>query len=317
VPVQPEGSGPYGWAICTTCVGLMAMGEIELAESLVDRTERTERDTSEDDPVFVACLRVARAYLQLFSGSLATALANLVAVRTLVDGIGHGMGGAMSRCLLVAAYAETGSYDHTAAAARDLHSVREAENLRFLLDRSSAFLGRATLEAGRVHEAIALLEPLLGRPDPQVVASARSCLARALVAAGDLDSAEREARATLDQGARFPSTHPAAFCALALVAMRRGALSDALAFAERGLAVGSRGVWLRDGSILRLARAETLHALGQIGDARDAIREARDRILRIASTLDDPELGRSYVTNITANARTLELASAWLDREST
>jgi hypothetical protein len=63
-------------------------------------------------------------------------------------------------------------------------------------------------------------------------------------------------------------------------------------------------------------RAEALHALGKSEDARAAIGEARDRILRIAATLSDAELHESYMTNITANARTLELATEWLHEDS-
>jgi hypothetical protein len=67
------------------------------------------------------------------------------------------------------------------------------------------------------------------------------------------------------------------------------------------------------GSLLHLARAEALRALGRTNDANGAITHARDRVLRIAATLDgDPVLRESYLAGITSNARTLELARAWL-----
>jgi hypothetical protein len=131
-------------------------------------------------------------------------------------------------------------------------------------------------------------------------------------ATGDLDSAAREASDALEESASNPSTVPTALGALGLVALHRGQFADAIAIADRGLDAESRRSWLRDGSILRLVRAEALCALGKNEDAHAAIREARERILRFASTLDDPELRESYKTNIAANARTLTLASEWL-----
>jgi len=116
----------------------------------------------------------------------------------------------------------------------------------------------------------------------------------------------------LTDGHNFLSRQPTALAALALVAIQRRQPAEALALAERGLAAASRGSWLREGSILRLVRAEALHALGQRCDARAVVAEARERIERIAATLEDPELRSDYLTNIAANARTLQLAQIWL-----
>jgi hypothetical protein len=62
---------------------------------------------------------------------------------------------------------------------------------------------------------------------------------------------------------------------------------------------------------LRLARAEAPHALGRTEDARGALREERDRVLRTAATLEEDDR-TSYLTNVTANVRTLALAKNWL-----
>jgi hypothetical protein len=142
--------------------------------------------------------------------------------------------------------------------------------------------------------------------------TARARLAQALIAVGDLDTAQREASTALDGASDWPSTQPTALGALALIAFRRCQFIDAVALADRGLGAGARGGWLRDGSILRVVRAEALHALGKREEAHATIREARDRVLRIAATLDGAALSQSYVTHIEANARTLELASEWL-----
>jgi hypothetical protein len=54
-----------------------------------------------------------------------------------------------------------------------------------------------------------------------------------------------------------------------------------------------------------------LQALGRTEDARAALGEARERVLRIASTLDADDRA-SYLANVDANVRTLALATEWL-----
>ena len=114
----------------------------------------------------------------------------------------------------------------------------------------------------------------------------------------------------------FPSVRQAASAALALIELHRNEPEAALAFAEQALDDGAGTNWLRLGSVLRLARAEALHALGNRADAHRAIREGRDRILAVAATLEEMGLSRSYLTNVRANSRTLALARAWLECSS-
>jgi len=97
--------------------------------------------------------------------------------------------------------------------------------------------------------------------------------------------------------------------ALAQLALLRGRPADALAFSDRGLAAEAHA---SEASILRLTRAEALHALGRTSDACVAIGEGRGRILAMADSLDDPDLRASFLRTVSANARTLELANEWL-----
>jgi tetratricopeptide (TPR) repeat protein len=291
-------------------------GEIESADAVLESAEALQRSPAEDDLGFVACMRIARGCSQLLSGDLARALASLSEARSLSDRIAFATCQALSRNLLVAAHAEAGCSDSAEATARELLSLCEPSRLRLYSEHGETYLATARLDARRVPEAIKMLRPLLDGHNIYLLASARSRLSHALVAAGDLTSAEREATATLEQGAGFPSARAAALGALALVALHRGRWSDALGLAQRGLDLASRGGWLRDGSVLRLARAEALHALGRWDDARAAIREARDRIQRIAATLDQPEQRESFITNVDANARTLKLAHEWVGEET-
>jgi eukaryotic-like serine/threonine-protein kinase len=115
----------------------------------------------------------------------------------------------------------------------------------------------------------------------------------------------------------FPRDLAEALCVSALIELRRERPELALALSERAIEAATRGVVPVTRSNLLLTRAESLRALGRTDEAYTGIREARDRVLRIASTLVDAELRNSYLTHVTANARTLQLASAWLGADST
>jgi hypothetical protein len=66
------------------------------------------------------------------------------------------------------------------------------------------------------------------------------------------------------------------------------------------------------GGFVRLAHAEALHATGAHAAAREAIAGARDRLRAIAGKIDDPAYRRSFLEDVPENARTFELARAWL-----
>jgi tetratricopeptide (TPR) repeat protein len=330
---EPVPSGPQGFVTFTICGALTATGELDLARAVLERAEALLTG-DDDDPVFVVNLLLARSYLRLVTGDLARALSSLLEARALADRIDLATHRAASRCLLIGGFAAAGSLERAEVEARELASLYEdmtggraptgrsvaqprsipsgRGSRRHYSARSALFLAAAQLDLNHVREAISLVMPFLDAPDRQVALGARSRLAHALLAAGDLESAAREATAVIDEGAGFPSMLPTALGALALIALRRGQAADALALVDRGIAASARGSWLRDGSILRLARAEALHALGRVDEARVSLREARQAVLHVAATLE-PELRSGYLTHIAANARTLELASQWLD----
>jgi tetratricopeptide (TPR) repeat protein len=109
----------------------------------------------------------------------------------------------------------------------------------------------------------------------------------------------------------FPAVQSVAYAALGLVYLARQRPAEGLALIERSPDAGSPA----NRSTRYLARAELLRALGRTADAEAAIREARERILRIAGSLHDPEVRQTYKANVGVNARTLALAETWLGPE--
>jgi hypothetical protein len=312
-PVEPEPSGPYGLAINGTCMALSATGQLDLARSLLGRAEALESATSDPDLAFVFWLRIRRGFFQTMFGELGSALATLAEGRRLAhrteDARGRGSVGMMT----VEVLAQTGHCDRADAVLQDLRAFCEPRRLGVYADWGTLHLALARVITRGAAAAMPSLSALLDRPDRFLASSARAYIAEALAKSGDLEAATREATRSLQEGAAFPVMQGHCLGVQGLVALRGGQPAEALAFAQRGLEAESRAPWPSVGSLLRLVRAEALRALGRTDDADVSIRDARDRVLRIAATLEgEPELRRSYLANIDANARTLELAREWL-----
>jgi hypothetical protein len=308
VSLQPEPSGPYGFSVQSMCFALGAHGQSELARPFLERAEGVEKSASDPDPVFVAWLRLARAWLHLYGEELGGALANAREAQSLADHAHAPTAQAQARVMHVMTLAQTGDCKRAETCANDLLKFSDPIGFIFYRDWARYALALAQVNANRAAEAVASLREFVARADPDstLVGSAWGLLAHALVEGGDLDAGAREAEAL---AAKFPGR---AVVALALLAIRRHEPAQALALAERRLDAPFRGE-AHVVSVLRLVRAEALKELGRTEDARIAIREARDRVLRNAATLDgDAELQQAYVTNVGAHARTLELAAQCL-----
>ena len=316
VPVEPQPSGPYGFATFCAAQGVAYAGRLDDARSLLERAERAESGSVDVDPVFVMWLRIASGYLQLLSGELGSALAHLSEGRALADRTGAAFGQAMAGVLTVSVLAQTGHVERAAAAARETLVFCEPMRLHMTADWTTLFLAGTKVVGERAADAIAALRSLLDRHDRRLVTCARALLSQALLICGNVDEAAVEATVATTEGALFPREQAVALASHALIELRLDRPLNALALARRGLDPTLPATYPVAYATLHLARAEALHALGQTPDAHAAIREARDRILRIAATLDELELRESYVTNVDANARTLKLAREWLGEEA-
>jgi hypothetical protein len=104
--------------------------------------------------------------------------------------------------------------------------------------------------------------------------------------------------------------------ALAARAHAQLALGDraaAVADAEASVALLDELGEIDEGeTIVRLVYAEALYENGEHIAARAAIERARDRVLALGNKIADPVLRETCLTRVPENARTLELARAWL-----
>jgi hypothetical protein len=138
-------------------------------------------------------------------------------------------------------------------------------------------------------------------------------LAEVLRRAGDLEGADRELAAALAMA--VPLERPGVLGSLAALRLAQGRAGEALAAAEEAAATaaGIGGCGMFRGAMIRLARAEALHATGAGDAARAAITDARAHLLAIADEIGDPAYRQSFLDGVPENARTFALARAWLD----
>jgi tetratricopeptide (TPR) repeat protein len=142
----------------------------------------------------------------------------------------------------------------------------------------------------------------------------RWVLAEVLRRQGDLDEAERELAAALAMAA--PLDRPGILGTLAAVRLAQGRVIEAREAAEEAVArctAMGGGCGMFRGPAIRLARAELLHATGELDAARAAIAEARARLLAVADKIIDPDRRAGFLEGVPENARTLALARVWID----
>ncbi|MDC3960275.1 protein kinase, partial [Polyangium jinanense] len=233
----------------------------------------------------------------------------------------------------LASYEQADDRRHAAAIRLTIHALylylgayaRVEEELRALPqdDQESAvytvgvrgILAFMLAERGALGEARALAESVrdaavtLGSPYFECVTRER--LASILLRTGDLDAAEREARAAKELAGTTP-WRTAAEARLAAILLRQQRADEALRLTEDAVTQydASGGIGLHD-MYLRLTHAEALHATGHHARARTVLLEVRDLLLSRAAKVQDPELRRSFLENVPENARILALAAAW------
>jgi len=159
-------------------------------------------------------------------------------------------------------------------------------------------------------EAADPLAQLARAPLPTVAGTAQSNVAYALMAAGDLAGAERAAKEGLAKSTGMTVLEAQAQAVLAAVHMASGRVQDALAAADTALALPVMG-FPRHLDECELIRAEALMAVGRTEDALAAIQAARAHVLGTAASLDDEDRS-SYLTQVRASVRILDLAREWL-----
>src|SRR6185295_11939914 len=149
----------------------------------------------------------------------------------------------------------------------------------------AVFLALALAESGAVEEAVSTLLPYISRGGYEGL-SAEAFHGFVLYRGGRIQEADARMRARQSELGRFLLTTLPSCVPRSAAALERGEPTEALKVVESGL---SRLAGLTNvAAALHLHRVRALSQLGRDSEARDALQNARDWLLAIRDTIEDP-----------------------------
>ncbi|WP_437337887.1 protein kinase domain-containing protein [Sorangium sp. So ce394] len=312
----PDAAAAVAVTLYKSICHLVVTGHAPLAASLLSWMEAVVRPVEEHDPSARGLLDLSRSFYAAWADEDPWS-----GLRWAESALEHLEQGGSSTDLLQARIDISLNLWFLGAFARAERALCESpectdEELWIVAVNRSLVLGGIMIAQGKLEEARAVAEGML------VAWRARSAIAEGMghsllaelsLLHGELEAAEREALTAREQLAGMPNTQTPVIMSLALIRLAQGRIAEALAAAKEGMAQYEALQMLSArGSRARLIYAEVLMAAGAREEAHVEIAVARARLLENAAKIGDPELRRSFLEDIRENARTLELARAWL-----
>jgi hypothetical protein len=312
--IQPAATREWGISAGLLLALFAEFGQREMALRVKERLDATPIG-QDVDPAFLGYQQAAGSSFSDLTDDPAGQLAGARAALRSFEHAGDELGLLSARAFaLPAALSNVGHY----AAARQMADAAAAAALARGLDYlHDLAVFQAEVAAATAGDRTALQRILARRRDSSNVnlqayllfLPVLAELANSPVDLEALAGAEAEAREWLKNGLVFPRARAWNTGFLALAAVARGAWSEALSLANSVLA--ERGLGYPRTEAL-VARAQALHSLGRLDEAREAIAGARSRVFaqadRFADASDrDVYLARQFVS------RTLALAAEWLN----
>ncbi|WP_437320152.1 protein kinase domain-containing protein [Sorangium sp. So ce385] len=313
----PDAAAAVASTLRKGMVHLLTNGQPEVTQHLLRWLEAIVEPVAELDPRARGLRDMARSFHVMYADEdLWSGLRWAEAALESLEQAGSQVDIARARAYIAMGLWLLGAY------ARAEQTVRKAllctdEEVWIAVGNHSLILGWILIDKGEIEEARLIAEAMIDagrlRRVPFYEGMGRALLADALFERGDLETAEREALSALAALSSAPPRRLALMRTLAAIRLAQGRVAEALADAEEALAgyEAPRMSFIK-GSFARLTHAEALMAAGNQRRALAAIAVARARLLENAAKIGDPELRRSFLEDVRENARTLELARAWL-----
>jgi tetratricopeptide (TPR) repeat protein/predicted Ser/Thr protein kinase len=313
-------------ALSDASLQLSIAGHLELALTIRVRVELAAAERAPLPPDVGARINKARAYHAYFvEGDLEAFLDLMAEVVAGYERAGDRRNACSAGSDLGFANLAVGAYAEAAAVLRKVLETADRMGLVTAAASARQNLGMVLARLGELAEARLLEEQAIlsfsAQRDRRMEGGARIYLAVIHLESGDLERAAEEAKAAIDVMQTAPSMRIHAFATLAAVRLSEGRIDEALALVrammasleEQTASLESLGDSADAESFIRLAHAEVLRAAGEVEASREAIRAARERLLARAGHFRREALRDQFLRAVPENARTLELARAWLD----
>ncbi len=313
-----EVSGDDAWRaqmICLCCCGnyLIFGGLYAAADALITHLDEVAAQRSTFDPEVVAVLHELRAFRASAAGDPASCLVHLRNAASSFEQAGDLRNAVTSSTNVGSILTELGDFEgaeetlRSALASATRLGLDDATGL-VLHNLGHALLHRGSLEEARATEQKALLA-FHRQGGARLEGVTRYYIAKIALLSGDLEAAEREARAAAELLVAAPPMRPAAFAILSRVLLAKGHTGDALASAREAYGQLEELGSVEEGeATVRLAYAEALTASGRVAEAAHVLAAARQQLLERAAKISDAAWRERFLTQVPDNARTLALA---------
>jgi tetratricopeptide (TPR) repeat protein len=314
---EPGAVGSLAQALALAVFILDSQGDFALAASALRRSDATVERVASKDPIARGWNGLAHAYHEPWANE--DPWAGLVHAEAAWESFkeANHKRGALATQIFIGMNAWC--LGDLARAERELRATLVVDQeLGLLSPLRTYFFAETLAERGQLDEArrvaTGLIEAGSALGTTFLEGRGHAALAGVLFRQGELEAAEREALASIEQLVTLRLETTAATGTLARVRLAQGRVDEALAGAEEAMgACESLGSFGFRGALVQLVFAEALWAAGHRDRARAAIASARDRLRLRAALIEDPALARSFLESISENARTIELARRWLD----
>jgi len=303
-------------AMAAVAAALLHLGEHHLAAEPCARVRAAEARFRDDPSVHRAVLRMRAVEAQL-AGDLGVARALYAQLAEDQERAGNLRRACHHRVLAAWLCGELGAHEEAIDILRVAQADAERLGIASIEAMAKGHMGVPLALTGAVDEARRLTEEAVAfffvRGDRRLEAGYRTHLARILRLAGDPQAAALEAHRAAAALAIAPPLRPYALGVLAEALLAGGRRAEALErAAEAAALLGSERLIEQGEALVRLVHAEALEANGDHAAACTAIADARARLLAHAARLPDERWRASFLARVPENARTLDLARAWL-----
>jgi tetratricopeptide (TPR) repeat protein len=288
-------------------------GQSDTAQALMDRLENEEEQIGMPDPAFTAYLCIVRAFSSLFAfNDLGVALPNATRALRLSEEVADQIGQCLALYILGWAQIAVGEIDiGEETCQRGLERSRNV-NFSWAENRLTLVLASGQLVREQPEAASASLQPLLQSSDTFSTYLAQVYQAMAFYQKGDQSEALRLAEIALKNSSIFPTIHTQALAILARIELSLNQFGPSIEHGQKALEMSKKGgINCIFEPMLRLTLSQALEAQGRSEEAREALKRARDYLLKQAASLYDSSQRDTYLERSFESARVLDLARQW------
>lgn len=291
---------------------ILQAGLYGLARLLLKRLEEILAADEHPEPTFPARVHAARAIYANFEGDAWRFLDESRAAAQVYEAhdeprfaLLHWNNVGFAQALIGDAESARETFTTVIAEAEALSLHRVAISARHNLGLALLLLGRVD-EARNVEAAVITAAESLG--DVQLAAVAKLYLARAFIAQGDFGVARSIAARALEALTHLPASRVLGLAIWADASRRGGDYIGAVRATDEGLALLEVVGSVDEGdALLRLARVESLRAIGDLPAAGDALRTAHTRLTSRAARCADEAARTRFLYDIPEHARIMQL----------